>query len=820
MQTMTGFVVAVLLLAGFLTLAYLNVGLAVWTGVLGAALLAASLAGMGTLPGWLAWGVLLALNVAPLRRKLVTAPILRGFRSVLPSMSATEREALEAGTVWFDGELFAGRPDWSVLLDTPKPALTEAEQAFLDGPVETLCEMLDDWRITHELRDLPPEVWEFLKDNKFFGMIVPTSEGGLGFSAQAHSVVVAKISTRSITAAVTVMVPNSLGPAELLHRYGTEEQKHHYLPRLANGREIPCFSLTGPYAGSDAASLPDRGVVCHGEYQGERVLGLSVTWEKRYITLGPVATVLGLAFHASDPDHLLGDEPEPGITLALIPTDHPGVNIGRRHYPSGQAFMNGPNWGRNVFIPMSMVIGGPEQVGQGWRMLMNCLAAGRAISLPALGTAAAKMAARMSGAYARVRKQFKLPIGKLEGVEEALGRIGGEAYALEAARRLTCVALDQGHEPAVISAMLKYRATEGMRKTLNDAMDIHGGRGICGGPSNYLAAGYQAIPVGITVEGANILTRSLIVFGQGAMRCHPWLLKEIQAAQNPDTDRGLLAFDAALGSHVRYFIRNLARALVLNLTAGRFIRAPAEGRNHRWFQEATRSSTNFALVSDVALMMLGGELKRREKLSGRFADILVELYLVSSVLKRFEDDGRPVEDQPLVDWVCRNALYTIQHQMDEILENFPSRPVGWLLRRIVFPWGRLRRLPRDHVSHQIARLLMQPGAARDRITDGVYVNHDPEDITGRIEHALTLTLRSEPIERRIREAQSGGGLPVESGQDPVTAAHAAGIIDDAELDTLRSTERAVRLAIDVDDFAPEALSAVSSSTRRDRSAAA
>jgi acyl-CoA dehydrogenase len=805
---MTGFMLAIFILLGVLTLAYLNATLLIWTAVSGVALLAAQLGGLGVTLAWLPWVALLALNWAPLRHRILTRPALGAFRTVLPPMSATEREALEAGSVWFEGELFSGRPNWNTLLSTPKPALSEAEQAFLDGPVETLCAMLDEWQITHELRDLPPEVWSFLKQNGFFGMIIPTADGGLGFSAQGHSAVVSKISTRSITAAVTVMVPNSLGPAELLHRYGTDQQKHHYLPRLAKGQELPCFALTGPYAGSDAASLPDLGLVCYGEYQGERVLGLRVTWEKRYITLAPVATVLGLAFQASDPDHILGTETELGITLALIPTDHPGVNIGRRHYPSGQAFMNGPNSGTDVFIPMDMVIGGQEQLGQGWRMLMNCLAAGRAISLPAMGTSAAKHAARLTGAYARIRKQFKLPIGKLEGVEEALARIGGEAYSLEAARRLTCVALDQGHEPAVVSAMLKYRATEGMRNTLTDAMDVHGGRGICLGPSNYLAAGYQGIPVGITVEGANILTRSLIIFGQGAMRCHPWLLKEIQAAQNPDQEKGLSEFDAALGGHTRYFIRNLARAIVLNFSAGRLLAAPVAGPNSRWYREATRSSTNFALVSDLALMILGGELKRREKLSGRFADILVELYLVSAVLKRFEDEDRPEQDQPLVNWVCQNALYTIQQRMDEILANFPSRPVGWILRRIVFPWGRHRRLPNDQVSHQIARLLMEPGAARDRLTAGVYVNHRPNDITGRIEHALELTLQAEPIERRIRDAQRDGRLHPNPGTDPLVDAHAADVIDSAELELLRRTEAAVRLAIDVDDFAPDALSAV------------
>ena len=797
--------VTILVLAGVVLLAAIRARLWLWTAstgllLLGVALVTGSLSPLGTV----AWLLLATFNIPAVRYRVFSGPLLGMFRKALPAMSATEREALEAGTVWWDAELFSGRPDWRRLLDSPKPALSPEEQAFLDGPTNELCGMLDDWYIGHQLRDLPAEVWQFIKDQGFFGLIIAPEHGGKGFSAQAHSAIVSMVSTRSITAAVTIMVPNSLGPAELLHRYGTQQQKDHYLPRLASGQEIPCFALTGPEAGSDAASMPDRGVVCYGEHAGERVLGLRLSWEKRYITLAPVATVLGLAIRVVDPDHLLGDDDVPGITLALVPASHPGVEIGRRHYPSSQAFMNGPTTGKDVFVPMDWVIGGPQRVGQGWRMLMNCLAAGRAISLPAMGTSAAKMSARLTGAYARIRRQFKLPIGYLEGVEEPLARIAGQAYGLESARRLTAAAIDDGHEPSVISAMLKYRATEGMRQALNDAMDVHGGRAICGGPSNYLSSAYQGIPVAITVEGANILTRSMIVFGQGALRCHPWLFKEIEAARDSDQQQSLVAFDIALRGHLSYTFANLARAWVHNATAGRLLRAPANAGNAHWFRQATRATISFSLVADLTLLTLGGALKRREKLSGRFADILSELYIMSATLKRFEDEDRPAADQPLVDYVCANTLHLVQERLDGIIQNLPVRPLAWLLRATVFPWGMRRKAVADELGHRVARLLLAPSATRDRLTAGVYVSNDAEDVTGRMEYALNLVVEAEPLERRLREAQRRGQLQDDDG-DLTAAGLQAGIIDDREADLLQRTRAAVRAAIMVDDFAPEAL---------------
>ncbi len=696
---------------------------------------------------WTFWlAPVLLLSVPDWRRRWLSRPLLARIRKVLPPMSQTERDAIESGTTGWEGELFRGSPDWKKLLSYPKPRLSEEEQAFLDGPVEELCRMIDDWDITHNRKDLPPEMWAFLKRERFFGMIVPKRYGGLEFSATAHSEVVQKVSARSISVGVTVMVPNSLGPAELLLHYGSDEQRDYYLPRLADGREIPCFALTAPEAGSDAGAIPDSGVVCEGEFEGRKLLGLRLNWDKRYITLGPVATVLGLAFKAYDPDGLLGDEEELGITCALIPTNLPGIEIGQRHFPLNAAFMNGPNRGRDVFIPLDFVIGGREMIGKGWRMLVESLSAGRGISLPAVGTGAGKLALRATGAYARIRRQFKIPIGRFEGVEEALARMGGLTYFMDAGRLLTLSALDRGEKPSVITAMLKYHNTEKMRQVVNDAMDIHGGRGICMGPHNYLARGYQTLPVGITVEGANILTRSMIIFGQGAIRCHPWLVPEIEAAENDD----LPAFDRALVGHVGYFLGNLARAFVYGLSGSHLAPRPFGSRSGRYFQRLAQMSAAFAVISDVCLMLLGGAFKRKEKLSGRFADALSYQFYASAILKKFEDDGRPRADLPLVEWSVKYCLYQTQHALDEILRNFPLKPLGLLLRLIVFPLGLSLRQPNDALGHRVAALVIRPGAARDRLTRGIFVPMDERDIVGRLEVALRKVVAAEPVEKRLR----------------------------------------------------------------------
>ena len=785
--------------------AYLRLSLKVATAFVSAELVVWTLfAKPAVLSLLIVWPLFLVLatllNYSSLRRRLISDRLLAVFRRIMPSMSQTESDALEAGTVWWDGELFSGRPDWKRLLGFPAPALAAEEQAFIDGPVNELCRMIDDWQVTEELHDLPPEVWKFIKDHGFFGMIIPRRYGGLEFSALAHSSVVMKLATRSVTTAVTVMVPNSLGPAELLLHYGTDAQKDYYLPRLARGEEIPCFALTGPEAGSDASSIPDRGVVCRGQHEGKEVLGIRLNWDKRYITLGPVATILGLAFKLYDPDHLLGEQENIGITLALIPTSTEGVWIGHRHVPLNLPFQNGPNRGKDVFIPMDWVIGGQAQIGNGWRMLMESLAAGRSISLPALSAGAGKLASRATGAYARIRKQFRTPVGKFEGVQEALARIAGHTYMMDAVRMMTAGAVDMGEKPSVISAIAKYNLTATMREVINDAMDVQGGSGICLGPRNLLGRVYQSIPVSITVEGANILTRSLITYGQGAIRCHPYVLQEMRAVADDDADRASLDFDQALFGHIGFTFSNAVRSLWLGVTGARLIQPPGAVQTRRYFQQLTRMSSAFALCSDFAMLVLGGSLKRREKLSGRLADVLSQLYLVSAMLKRFEDQGRQHADLPLLHWSCAEALYHAQQSLDELIRNFPNRPVAWLMRLLVFPLGRRFTRASDHLGHQVAELLLSPSQVRDRLTAGVYTNDDADQAIGRIECALRLVTESEDIEKRLAKARRSGQLKGKDDSALRREAVEAGIVSRDELVLLQQAESACRDVIQVDDF--------------------
>ncbi|WP_448034032.1 acyl-CoA dehydrogenase [Bradyrhizobium liaoningense] len=731
------------------------------------------------------------------RRDILTKPIFSWARGVLPTMSDTEREALEAGDVWWDADLFTGNPDWSKLLKVPQAVLTDEERAFLNGPVDELCAMLDEWKIFWELRDLPQDVWHFVKREKFFGMIIPKEFGGLGFSPYAHSEVVRKISTRSIAAAVTVMVPNSLGPGELLMRFGTREQQERWLPRLADGRDIPCFGLTSPEAGSDAASMVDTGIICKGEFEGREVVGLRLNWHKRYITLGPVSTLLGLAFKAYDPDRLVGSEEELGISVALIPTNLPGVEIGHRHLPSMQVFQNGPNWGRDVFIPLDYVIGGKERLGQGWKMLMTALAAGRGISLPSLSAAGAAYAARTTGAYARIREQFGISISKFEGVEGPLARINATAYQLDAARRLTCAALNAGVHPAVISGIMKLHATERMRIAVDDAMDIHGGKAVIDGPQNYLGNLHRAVPVGITVEGANILTRNLIVFGQGAIRAHPYLLDEMNALADSDRERGLTAFDKAFWKHVGHSFRTLFRAFGRSWTFGAFAPAPDAGDATPFYRQLSRYSAAFALCADMALLTLGGALKRKEMLSARFGDILSELYLLSAALKRWQDEGRQKEDFAALEWCMATGVRTIENRLAEILANLPNRFVAGFLGLVVQPFGARVLGPSDRVVHQCASLALEPSAARERLTPDL-AQVDDDGGFARLERAFKLVASTDAIARRLRAAH------IRDWKEAV----AKGVITQAEGEQLAAAREAVTKVIEVDDFAPEALSPI------------
>ncbi len=743
-----------------------------------------------------------------LRRTLISGAVFKLYRKILPPISATEQEAIDAGTVWWDGELFSGHPDWDKMLAYPKCGLSAAEQAFVDREVEQLCAMLDDWDITHNRADLPPEVWQFIKDRGFFGMIIPKEYGGLGFSAQAHSAVITKIASRSGTAAVTVMVPNSLGPAELLLHYGTDAQKKKYLHRLARGLEVPCFALTGPFAGSDAGAIPDYGVVCRGEFAGKQdVLGIKLNWEKRYITLAPKATLLGLAFKLYDPDALLSKEVNRGITLALIPTDTQGVQIGRRHFPLNSAFLNGPTQGQDVFIPLEYIIGGVERIGQGWRMLMECLAAGRSISLPASSTGGMKLAARTSGAYCRVRRQFNTPIGQFEGVEEALSRIGAHTYMVDAARAFTALAVDLGEKPSVISAIIKYHATERGRIVINDAMDVHGGKGISLGPDNYLGRNYQQTPIGITVEGANILTRTLMIFGQGAIRAHPYVLKEVAATREADHEAALRLFDDALFGHIGFALSNTARSFLFGLTGARLIPVPQGVVCRAYYQQMTRFSSAFALSADLAMAVLGGSLKRREKISARLGDVLSLLYLCSATMKRFADDGRPAADLPLVHWAMQDALYKIQQALEGVIQNFPNVLVRVMLRVLIFPLGKHFQPPSDQLGQEVAVLLMQPGEARDRLTAGIYLPDNETDAVGALESALASTLACEPLQASLHAARRAGKLNALEELLRIAEARDTGLITAEQALLLERDYALRRKVIMVDDFAPEELQA-------------
>ncbi|MDH5301782.1 MAG: acyl-CoA dehydrogenase [Gammaproteobacteria bacterium] len=794
----------------FLALGFKRVGFGGWTVGLGVTLLFITFF-VKTSPLilailWLSTLIIgVIFNQTTLRKNLISNPMLAFFRRALPSMSQTEKDALEAGTVWWDGDLFSGNPDWKKLLEFHGPGLTKEEQAFIDGPVEQLCAMLDDWKINTDLNDLPPEVWKFIKDNGFFGMIIPKEYGGHHFSARAHSEVVMKISSRSVAAAVTVMVPNSLGPAELLLRYGTDAQKNHYLPRLAKGDDIPCFALTSPEAGSDASSIPDTGIVCRQDFNGQKdVLGIRVTWDKRYITLGPVATVLGLAFKLYDPEHLIGEQADLGITCALIPTNHPGVNIGRRHYPLAIAFQNGPNWGKDVFIPMDWVIGGQQQAGKGWRMLMECLAAGRSISLPALSVGGAKFSSLSMGAYARIRKQFKTPIGYFEGIEEPLARMAGYTYMMDAARTLTADALDAGQSPSVISAILKYTLTERMRRAVNDAMDIQGGSAICLGPHNILGKLYHAIPISITVEGANILTRSLIIYGQGAIRCHPYIFKEMLAAQDSDHARASADFDSLFWRHINFTVSNMSRSLIFGLTNGMGANVPDHKETKHYYQQLTRFSAAFAMVSDFAMLTLGGALKRKEKLSGRLADVLGLLYLTSATLKRYEDQGFPSADLPLVRWACEQNLFEIQQALDGILNNLPSKALGLALRVFVFPTGRRFTPPSDNLGRKVARIILNDSEARDRLTKGVFVPKNTTDQVGRMEAALRMSDQVDQLERKLFRARKEGEISGRVMSEMLEDAVRKNLITESEKAFYDEYDVLRKEVIKVDDFAPDA----------------
>lgn len=791
------------LLVGALA-AYHRLRLAYWAAITITALVACWLLGANPAATVVA-AVLVALIAIPLlipglRKPLVTAPLLKFFRKVLPPLSQTERIALETGSVGFEGELFTGDPDWQMLLNYPKPQLTAEEQAFLDGPVEELCRMTNEWEITHVHADLPPELWDYIKKNKFFGMIIPKEFGGLGFSALAHHKVIQKLASVSSVVSSTVGVPNSLGPGELLNHYGTQEQKDYYLPRLAIGEEVPCFGLTGPFAGSDATSIPDYGIVCKGEWNGANVLGLKLTFDKRYITLAPVATLIGLAFRMYDPDGLIGDTKDIGITLALLPRETPGVEIGRRHFPLNSPFQNGPIHGKEVFIPLSQLIGGVDKAGLGWNMLNECLAVGRSITLPSTASGGAKAGAVVTGAYARIRKQFGLSVGRFEGVEEALARIGGKAYAISALSQATAAAVDRGDVPSVPSAIAKYHCTTMGREVVTDVMDVIGGKGIILGPRNFAGRAWQASPIAITVEGANIMTRSLLIFGQGVILCHPWVMKEMKAAQNPDFNAGVDEFDRNLFGHIGFAISNAVRSFWFGLTGAKIGSAPGDDYTRRYFRKLDRYSANLALLSDVSLLLLGGKLKFKESLSGRLGDVLSHIYMTSAMLKRYHDEGAPVADQPLLAWAFHDSVHKIELALSGALRNFPIRPVGWLLWALVFPWGRRAEAPSDRLGHRVAALLMAPNEARDRLASGVFMTPCENNPGGRINSYLTKAILAEPVERKFLKALKNSDIEALDFASQLDEGVREGWISAEERKQLEELREITLETITVDDF--------------------
>ncbi|MGY0558811.1 acyl-CoA dehydrogenase [Lysobacter sp. A421] len=789
--------------------AYHRWRLPVWVALVAVALVACWLLGANAIATIIA-GLVMAVIAVPLllpqiRLPFITTPLLGFYTKILPPLSETERVALEAGTVGFEGELFSGKPDWRVLLDQPAPRLSAEEQAFLDGPCEQLCAMTNDWDITHVRADLPPEMWEFIKTNKFFGMIVPKEYGGLGFSALANHKVIQKLASISAVVSSTVGVPNSLGPAELLMHYGTEEQKDHYLPRLADGREVPCFALTGPWAGSDATSIPDFGIVCMGEWNGANVVGVKLTFDKRYITLAPVATLIGMAFRMYDPDAILGDVRDIGISLALLPRDTAGIDIGRRHFPLNSPFQNGPLQGREVFIPLSQLIGGEAQAGKGWQMLVEVLSIGRSITLPSTASGGSKLGAVVTGAYARIRKQFGLSIGRFEGVQEALARIAGNAYTISALSESTAAAVTRGENPAVPSTIAKYHCTELGRQVAQDAMDIHGGKGIILGPKNYLGRSWQAAPIAITVEGANIMTRSLMIFGQGAILCHPWVLKEMKAAMLPDGPERVREFDHNLFGHIGFAISNAVRSLWFGMTGASIGTAPGDAYTRRYYRKLNRYSAALALCADTSMLMLGGKLKFKESLSGRLGDVLSQLYIASALLKRYQDQGCPETDQPLLAWAFHNAVHKAEIAFSGALRNFPIRPVGWLLWVLVFPVGRRAQAPSDRLGHRAASLLMSPNAARDRLAEGIFLTPMASNPAGRINSYLQAAILAEPVERKFLKAMKNSDIESLTFAEQLDEGVREGWISADERGQLEALREMTIDTISVDDFDTEEL---------------
>lgn len=760
----------------------------------------------GTLPAWLlvcSWLILIAtftiFSVARLRFLFFSQPLFNYLKKSLPPISETEQVVLDAGDKWIETDLFCGTVNWQKILSDKAVALTTEEQSFLDNEVETVCKMVSEWEI-YEQSFLPDKVWDYIKQQGFWALVIPKEYGGKEFSALAHSTIITKLASRSISVAISVMIPNSVGPAELIIHYGTEEQKQHYLPKLAKGEEIPCFALTSPKAGSDASSISDEGIVCQQSFQGKETLGILLSWDKRYITLAPIATLLGLAFKLKDPQHLLGEKTELGITLALVPTSLPGIDIGKRHRPMDLGFLNGPTSGEDVFIPIDYVIGGRSMVGNGWQMLMECLAMGRSLSLPALSAGISQQCYRMTAAYTRIRKQFATPICQFEGVKKRLARIGAYTYMLEAIRVSTINAVSQGIRPSIVSAIVKYHSTEIARIVVNDAMDIHGGRGIQYGSNNYLGLVYQALPILITVEGANLLTRNLIIFGQGALRCHPFIRDEIKTAHENNKD-GIIKFDALLSRHINYQLSNMAKCFAYGISSGLLVRTSYRGELTQFYAQLTRMSTALAITADLTMAIMGGSLKRKEQISARLGDVLSYLYLSTAVLKYFHQREQPPAELPYVRWCLQTCLYQIQNAFTGLFANFPSKFLGKLLYRLVFPFGGHLDKPTDKQYFNISQSMVADLQLRDQITPYCFSSKDSTDALGKIEIAFQQTLKTEAIEKKLFAhtdvKKKSRHIPF---PEVLKFAEAESLITAAERTQLESAYQAQLSAIAVDEF--------------------
>ena len=744
--------------------------------------------------------VFLIFLIRPLRTLFISNFIMKLIQRInlMPQISATERIAVEAGTLWIDKDLFSGKPDYQKLMSESYPRLTQQEKDFIDGPVEELCRMAHNFDIVNK-RSIPQEIWDYIKKEKFFGMIIPNEYGGLGFSALAHSAVITKLNSRSSTIAVTVMVPNSLGPAELLMHYGTEEQKKYYLPRLADAREIPCFALTEPEAGSDAGSIQASGVVFKGE---DNKLYIRLNWNKRWITLAAISTVMGMAFRLKDPDHLLGDKEDIGITCALVPSQTKGVVLGDRHNPMFVPFYNCPTQGKDVVVPIGAIIGGQKQVGHGWRMLMESLGAGRGISLPSQLCGGSKLVSRLVSSHSVIRKQFGCSIGKFEGVKEHLAKIAGKTYMIDAMRVYTLGALDSGIKPPIITAIAKYHATEIGRDIVNYGMDIMGGAGLSLGPRNLIAPLYMSTPIGITVEGANILTRTLMIFGQGAMRAHPYAFQEINALEN----NNVRDFDKAFWSHVGHVFRNLCRSIGLSLTRGLLSKPYGDRHTKRYFRKLSWISASFALMADVVMGLFGGTLKKREMLTGRFADILSHMYMATSVLRRYEAEGRRKEDLPFVHYSMKYCLTQIQKAFDGIFCNINVKGLTWLFKFFLRTWSDVNTLAEninDDLVYKVSNAILTDGSARDNLTEGIYLPNDKTQHIARLEHAFQVILRSENSERKIRNAIRKKQLPKTKVRFVIDEALSKSIISQTEYDELKESAELRLDAIQVDSFTQE-----------------